>query len=70
VGELPEWLPVIVAGGLNTANVGTAIEHFRPFGVDVSSGVEEWPGNKDRHRMHAFVEAVRLTDRKLHEVCS
>ena len=62
-GELPPWAPVIVAGGLTAANVGDAIEHFRPFGVDVSSGVEEWPGNKDRNRMAAFVDAVRRADR-------
>lgn len=62
VEELPSWALVIIAGGLTPANVGGAVERFRPFGVDVSSGVEEWPGNKDRWRMRAFVEAVREAD--------
>ena len=65
VETLPRGIPLFVAGGLDAMNVARAIELFRPAGVDVSSGVEEWPGNKDRHRMFAFVEAVRTADRTL-----
>jgi phosphoribosylanthranilate isomerase len=67
---LPEWMPVIVAGGLDAANVTLALERFRPFGVDVSSGVEEWPGNKDRHRMNAFVYAVRAVESASRGACA
>jgi phosphoribosylanthranilate isomerase len=63
VDTLPDDIPVFVAGGLDATNVAHVIELFRPAGVDVSSGVEEWPGHKDRHRMFAFVEAVRAADR-------
>jgi phosphoribosylanthranilate isomerase len=50
---------VIVAGGLNSGNVGEAIRTLRPFGVDVSSGVENGPGKKDFAKMSKFIEEVR-----------
>lgn len=65
VGSLPDWAPVVVAGGLNPVNVGTAIRALRPYGVDVSSGVEERLRHKDRSRLHAFVAAVRAADEEV-----
>lgn len=50
---------LILAGGLSHENVGAAIRHVRPFGVDVSSGVESAPGVKDPERIMEFVEQVR-----------
>jgi phosphoribosylanthranilate isomerase len=57
-------VPVILAGGLNPQNVRTALEKVRPYGVDVSSGVEERPGKKSRPLLKAFIEQVRRYEQK------
>ncbi|MCJ7786267.1 MAG: phosphoribosylanthranilate isomerase [Desulfobacterales bacterium] len=51
--------PLILAGGLTPENVGEAIGVVKPFGVDVSSGVERLPGIKDHGKMDEFVTQVR-----------
>lgn len=49
---------VILAGGLHVDNVGLAIETVEPYSVDVSSGVEISPGQKDHQKMQKFIDAV------------
>jgi phosphoribosylanthranilate isomerase len=50
--------PTILAGGLNAANVRLAIRSVRPYGIDVSSGVESAPGIKDPAKLRSFFEAL------------
>jgi phosphoribosylanthranilate isomerase len=56
----PPNLTRIVAGGLNSDNVGDAVDLLRPHVVDVSSGVEKGPGVKDRRMVKAFIGRVRM----------
>ena len=51
--------PIIIAGGLNPENVAQALQKVRPYGVDVSSGVEKSPGKKDTQLMKKFIQQVR-----------
>ncbi len=53
---------IILAGGLNAANVKDAITAVRPYAVDVSGGVEASHGVKDRLKVNAFFESVRQAD--------
>jgi phosphoribosylanthranilate isomerase len=50
---------LVLAGGLNAANVVDAIQRVAPFGVDVSSGVEMRPGQKDPQKIEEFVARAR-----------
>lgn len=54
--------PLILAGGLNARNVQEAIKAVKPYGVDVSSGVEVKPGVKSFEKMVNFVEAAKKWD--------
>jgi phosphoribosylanthranilate isomerase len=56
--------PVILAGGLTPENVDKAIDIVKPYGVDVSSGVEKIPGKKDKIKMKEFVQKVRELQRR------
>jgi phosphoribosylanthranilate isomerase len=68
-GQVTDWslaaeaaksTPVLLAGGLTPGNVAEAIRAVRPYGVDVSSGVESAPGRKDHAKVRAFLDAVRV----------
>ena len=53
---------VFIAGGLEPANVGRVVTRFKPYGIDVSSGVESEVRVKDPDKVRAFVHAVRLAE--------
>jgi phosphoribosylanthranilate isomerase len=74
IGELADWgraaelarrTEVILAGGLSALNVEKAIDAVRPFGVDVSTGVEDHPGVKSPEKIIEFVSLVRAAAARL-----
>ncbi len=69
-GKLADWdsakfavenlkAPVILAGGLNSANIAEAVKSVHPYGIDVSSGVESSPGVKDHGKLTILFSEIR-----------
>lgn len=76
VGQIVDWsiaaevathTQLVLAGGLDPQNVTAAIETVKPFGVDVSSGVEVSPGVKDDDKIARFIQAARAVADKPYE---
>jgi phosphoribosylanthranilate isomerase len=53
-------VPLILSGGLNPQNLLSAMETVRPYAVDVCSGVEKSPGQKNSHAMKEFIDILQI----------
>lgn len=69
-GQVFDWsmipdiaLPLVLAGGLTPENVGQAVRQVKPWAVDVSSGVEDAPGQKSTAKMQAFIKEAKREHR-------
>jgi phosphoribosylanthranilate isomerase len=51
-----------LAGGINPGNIRRAVETVKPYGIDLSSGVEESPGKKSSARLRALMEELRQAE--------
>jgi phosphoribosylanthranilate isomerase len=63
--DLPQGQRLVIAGGLHPGNVAAAIIRAKPWGVDVTSGVEAAPGVKDPMKVKAFLDAAKRAEAQL-----
>ncbi len=55
----------ILSGGLTPENVGSTLQKVRPYGVDISTGVEKFPGRKDLEKVKKFIQEVKRWDSRI-----
>ena len=68
MNEIPLGLRLILSGGLNPENVAEGIDRVRPWGVDVSSGVDKSHGLKDPVKMRQFIANARAAAREIGDI--
>ncbi|MDI6785494.1 MAG: phosphoribosylanthranilate isomerase [bacterium] len=54
--------PIIISGGLNSDNIARCINLLQPYAVDICSGVEEYPGKKDKEKLRNFIKKIKLIE--------